>query len=315
MQTMPRLLVHHLHIARAFLLLLAPLLACCQPLRPHVPIVTSRPVNFVTSSSGQRVHVERFGQHGSPVVLIHGFCSSTYSFRLLAPLLARYHRVFALDLNGFGYTQRPHNPDAYDLDGQAELVRATLDRLDLDKVDLVGHSFGSVVAHRVAEMQPRRVGRLVLISPATSVAPMPLAMRFPPARYLMYPFLRLYLSSPRRYQSLLEDAFHKPDMPRLADSEVYRNQLLVEGLSDAYHGFGRAMNAKMTSVLPAGDLLRQPILIVAGQHDKLVPLATIRSSTTHLRKAKLVVFDDCGHSAPEEAPDKTARVIERFLTP
>jgi pimeloyl-ACP methyl ester carboxylesterase len=295
------------------LLFFVPLLACCQPLRPYAPIVTSRPVNFVTSSSGQRIHVERLGRHGSPVVLIHGFCSSTHSFRLLAPRLARHHRVFAIDLNGFGYTQRPHDPAAYDLEGQAALVRETLDRLGLGKVDLVGHSFGSVVALRVAEMQPRRVGRLVLISPASSVAPMPLVMRFPPARHLMYPFMRLYLSSPRAYQSLLKGAYHQPNMPRLADSEVYRNQLLVEGFHDAYHGFGHAMNSKIGGVLSAGDEVRQPVLILAGRHDQIVPLPMIRSATAHLRRAKLVVLDNCGHSAMEEAPARTAREIHRFL--
>ncbi len=270
-------------------------------------------MNFITSSSGQRIHVERFGQHGSPIVLIHGFCSSTYVFRLLAPRLAQNHRVYALDLNGFGYTERPHDRAAYDLDGQANLVRETLDRLNLGQVDLVGHSFGAVVALRVAEMQPRRVGRLVLMSPATSTAPMPRLMRFPPARYAMYPFVRLYLSSPRAYQSLLKSAYHQPGMPSLADSEVYRNQLLVQGFHDAYNGFGHAMNSKAGDVLPAGDAVRQPILVVAGRYDQLVPLSTIRSTTTHLRQAKLVVFDDCGHSLTEEAPDKAARVINRFL--
>ncbi|MES2658010.1 MAG: alpha/beta hydrolase [Verrucomicrobiota bacterium] len=267
----------------------------------------------MTSPSGQRIHVQRFGTRGSPLILIHGFCSSAHSFRLLAPRLARHHRVYVIDLNGFGYTQRPHDAAAYQLDGQAALVSETVDRLGLGKVDLVGHSFGSVVALRFAELHPAAVGRLALISPATSIAPMPLLMRFPPARYLMYPFLRLYLSSPRAYQSLLKGAYHQPNLPRLADSEVYRNQLLVEGLSDAYHGFGQAMNVKMTGVLPAGDALRQPVLIVAGQHDRIVPLATIRSTTTHLHKARLVVFDDCGHSAMEEAPEKTAREIHRFL--
>ena len=301
-----------LQMLRACLCILGSMLGACQPLRPFAPVVTSRPVNFVTSSAGQRIHVEHFGRHGSPIVLIHGFCASSYCFRLLAPRLARDHRVYALDLNGFGYTQRPHDPAAYDLDGQAALVRETLDRLGLGKADLVGHSFGAVVALRVAEMQPRRVGRLVLISPATTIAPMPALMRFPSARYLMYPIMRLYLSSPRAYLWLLRGAFHHPDRLRLADSEVYRNQLLVEGFTDAYNGFGRAMNSK-PGVLPTGDAVRQPVLIIAGRHDMLVPLDTIRSSTAHLPQAKLVVFEDCGHSAAEEAPDKTARQIDRFL--
>jgi pimeloyl-ACP methyl ester carboxylesterase len=222
--------------------------------------------------------------------------------------------VFAIDLNGFGYTQRPRESEAYGLDGQATLVMDALDRLGLKRVDLIGHSFGSVVALRVAEMQPRRVRRLALISPATSIAPMPLLMRFAPARQLMYPVLRLYLSSPRAYQRLLRGAYHQPGMPRLADSEVYRNQLLVQGFNDAYHGFGRAMNSKFTAILPAGEAVKKPILILAGRHDQLVPLPTIQATATRLKHAKMVILEDCGHSAMEEAPDKTARHIHRFLT-
>lgn len=294
-------------------LLILPLLAACQPLRPYAPIVTSRPVNFVTLPAGQRVHVERYGQHGPPILLIHGFCASTYCFRHLAPQLARDHRVFAIDLNGFGYTQRPGDPEAYNLDGQARLVIETAKQLKLDRVHLVGHSFGAVVALRAAELDPQRCDRLVLTCPAASVG-LPLVMRFTPTRYLLYPFVRLQLSSPEGFRATARNAFHQPGLPTLEDSEVCRNLLLVEGFTDAYHGFGHAIDPKPGKQLPAGENLRKPILVIAGRHDRIIPLDLVRSTTRHLHHPELVILENSGHAAMEEEPRAMARHIRRFLS-
>ncbi len=299
-------------LLRHSLVLLITLLASCQPLRPYAPIVTSKPVNFVTLTGGQRVHVERYGHRGPAVLLIHGFCASSYCFRHLAPELARDHRVFAIDLNGFGYTERPRDPAAYDLDGQARLVNETTQKLGLTRVNFVGHSFGAVVALRAAELEPRRCDRLVLACPASSVG-LPALLRFTPTRYLLYPFVRMQLSSPQAFRAAASTAFYQPGLPTLEDSEVFRNQLLVEGFPDAYHGFGRAIDPEPGKQLPAGENLRKPILVIAGRHDRVIPLGNVRSTTRHLHHPQLVILENSGHGAMEEEPRAMARYIRRFI--
>jgi len=282
-------------------------------LRPYAPIVTSRPVNFVTLPGGQRVHVERYGDRGAPILLIHGFGASTYCFRHLGPELARDHRVFAIDLNGFGYTERPDDTEAYNLDGQARLVIETARQLQLDRVHLVGHSFGAVVALRAAELDPRRCDQLVLACPASSIG-LPAVMRFTPTRYLLYPFVRIQLSSPAAFRAAARTAFYQPGLPAPEDSEVIRNQLLVEGFTEAYHGFGHAIDPEPGKRLPAGENLRKPILVMAGRHDRIIPLGLVRSTTRHLHRPKLVVLENSGHAAMEEEPRAMAREIRRFLS-
>src|SRR3989442_15747988 len=98
---------------------------------------------------------------GPAVVLIHGFGAHTFSFRYLIPDLAKDHRVVALDLKGFGYSERPKKSD-YSLSAQARLVVRLMDTLGIESAALVGHSMGGEVAMRVAAGWPQRVERLVL---------------------------------------------------------------------------------------------------------------------------------------------------------
>ena len=111
-----------------------------EQLEPHS---AGAPGSFLDIDS-LRIHYVEAGQ-GPPVVLIHGWNASTFSFRYTIPELARHHRVVALDLKGYGYSGRPAKGD-YSLTAQAELVRRLMDRLDIHRADVIGHSMGGAVA-------------------------------------------------------------------------------------------------------------------------------------------------------------------------
>ena len=76
-----------------------------------------------------RIHYERWGERGTPVVLVHGFAESTLAWSLTAPELARTHRVYALDLPGFGYSGYTGR---YILDDEVAALAAFLEALDID---------------------------------------------------------------------------------------------------------------------------------------------------------------------------------------
>src|SRR2546426_12476077 len=109
---------------------------------------------------GVRVHYIERGT-GPAIVMVHGFGGHTFSFRKLMPDLAREHRVVALDLKGFGYSERPKNGD-YSLGAQARLVLGAMDALGTSTATLIGHSMGGEVVMRVANLAPDRVERLIL---------------------------------------------------------------------------------------------------------------------------------------------------------
>ena len=111
------------------------------------------------------MHVERYGHGGAPIVLIHGFGTSGFLWRNIAPEIALANRTaFAIDLFGYGESDRPFDAD-FGIAAQAELVDRALTALRLPKARVVGVDLGGCVALRLAASRPERVERLLLINP------------------------------------------------------------------------------------------------------------------------------------------------------
>lgn len=106
----------------------------------------------------------RAGTGDTTVVFIHGFGESLFSFRAEFDRLALRYRVVALDVPGFGLSDKPSGP--YDLGTQTDRLSSFLDRWTTGPVVLVGHSMGGELAAALALRRPARIVALVLISPA-----------------------------------------------------------------------------------------------------------------------------------------------------
>jgi 2-hydroxymuconate-semialdehyde hydrolase len=222
--------------------------------------------------------------------------------------------VVAVDLNGFGFTERPRDAEAYTLDGQVELVRRVMARLDLGRADVVGHSYGGYLAMRLARDHPQRVRRLVLISPALNMqVPASGVLRSAVFRQAAYPLFRLLVSDRDRFARLLARAYHRQELLDGVRIWEYQRRLLVEGLGPAYRGFGESLESLGDDPVRLSEL-DVPLLVVGARHDAVVPLASLRIA---LRKdgavAPLEVLDHSGHSAPEEEPERLAELVGRFL--
>jgi pimeloyl-ACP methyl ester carboxylesterase len=139
-----------------------------------MPIIRQRGLAF---------HVQTVGA-GPPVVLLHGLLvgSLTSWYFTAAPRLARAHRVFMYDLRGHGKSERPRT--GYDLGTMAADLDALLDDFTAEPATLVGHSWGALVALRLALKRPERVARLALVEaplPAAQVGELGEFIRRPPA--------------------------------------------------------------------------------------------------------------------------------------
>src|SRR5215213_10351204 len=116
------------------------------------------------SVDGAHVHYQEFGDPSKPtIVLIHGYTASLYVWKTTAPMLADagFH-VIALDLLGFGYSDKPSWFD-YAISSQARIVARFMNRLGIGRATIVGSSYGGAVAATLALDYPERVEKLVLV--------------------------------------------------------------------------------------------------------------------------------------------------------
>ncbi|WP_321874208.1 alpha/beta fold hydrolase [Burkholderia ubonensis] len=117
-------------------------------------------VHHTIEANGIRQHYVEAGE-GPTVVLLHGFPETYYAWRHQIPILAQQFRVIAPDLRGYGATDKP--AAGYDKRTMANDLRALLDKLDIDRIALVGHDRGARVATRFAKDHPDRLDRLVVM--------------------------------------------------------------------------------------------------------------------------------------------------------
>jgi pimeloyl-ACP methyl ester carboxylesterase len=285
--------------------------AGCVSLTPYAEAVRHLPAGELREIGGQRVRVVERGE-GAPLVLLHGFGASAASWRLVVPELARSRRVIALDLHGFGYTERPRERAAYTLEGQAALVLALLDHLGIERADLAGHSYGGGLALLLAARHPERVRALVLVDTTRPEYGRARRSRLAAFRPLTELFARTVLLRPATVRRALERAVADP--ARVTDELVrlYLEPLGIEGAVDAYVGLTAPSPGPPP---PPVDLaaIGQPALVVWGEEDRLIGVRWGRELARTLPRAELVVFPQTGHLPPEERPAELAAAIESFL--
>jgi pimeloyl-ACP methyl ester carboxylesterase len=126
-------------------------------LSPSVPGITHR----LASVNGTELHYVAAGSSGSPILLVHGFPETWWTFRKLIPLLATTHRVFAVDLRGFG--DSANAPGDYDSRVTAEDLHHLIMGLDVGPVHLAGQDISGATVFRLAVTHPENVASLTAI--------------------------------------------------------------------------------------------------------------------------------------------------------
>jgi pimeloyl-ACP methyl ester carboxylesterase len=264
------------------------------------------------------LHAVEQGQ-GSPVVLLHGLGGSVYSWRFIAPALARRHRVIAIDLKGFGSSDKAFD-QAYSAADQARLVARFLQRRGLTGVTLVGHSFGGQVALLTAlelkARDPARISRLVLIdAPALpqQLSPIVALMQAP-----IVPYALLTLTPPGLVTRLALTPSPMVPVRRSytnTDADAYAAPFEDPAARHAYIQTSRQIAPpNLSQIVRHYPALRQPTLLVWCARDEVVPVATGRALARMLRNARLDELDGCNHSPPDENPYGLLRSLTRFLT-
>lgn len=251
------------------------------------------------------------------VVLIHGLAASTFSFRHNIAPLAEHFTVYALDLKGFGASDKPLV--GYGLDDLRDHVTGFLDAVGVDHAVIVGNSMGGEVAIRFALEHPERVDALVLIDPAGFLRWLdtPLEGRMvtvaPGVGELLTAPLPLQRRATRR---VMERYLHKVYYnPALVTPEVVDGYYLPMARAAGSRGFLARMRAHdWGGVAERIPEIAAPTLLLWGEEDRLIPLSHAERFREALPQAKVITYPACGHNPHAELPERVNHDITAFIS-
>jgi pimeloyl-ACP methyl ester carboxylesterase len=258
---------------------------------------------------GVRVHYTDEGS-GPPVVLIHGFASSLGTWTGVRKALARDHRVIALDLKGFGLTDRPEGD--YSPQAQADLVLGLLGALGVDEpVALVAHSWGSGVALSIALKEPKKVTRIALYDAWVYEEQVPMTFLWSRAGGMGEFLIGAFYDE--RSDDKIAIAFHDKKFVTEELIETVEEQLARPGTKAAALAAIRGQRYEdLQRLYPKVD---KPVLLLWGREDRVTPLSVGERLLKDLPNAKLEVYPACGHFPMLEAHRPSTRDLVAFLAP
>ena len=289
-------------------------LASCAPMMAlHDTEVEYKTVN--TPSGPLRLAVVDRGK-GRPILLLHGFATSSFTWQAIAPQLSKNHRVIAVDLRGFGASDKPLD-DHYSVFDQADAIAAFIEQENLKDLTIIGHSFGGgitlALALKSAEQPQSRLRNIVLIDSIAYKQPMPIFFRLLQIPMLGEVSMTLVPPEVQAAQGLRLAYYDRDKITSRAVAE-YANTLYSPASKHALiKTVEQIIPPNIEEISDRYKTIKLPTLVLWCKDDKVVPAIFGRRLRADITTSELVVFDHCGHMPQEEKPEDTARAIEAFL--
>jgi 2-hydroxymuconate-semialdehyde hydrolase len=229
------------------------------------------------------------------------------NWRLVMPELAKQRRVVALDMLGFGYTERPAD-QVYNMERWVTHAIDLLDTLEIEQTDLVGNSFGGALALALAIRHPQRVRRLVLMGsvgvPFEITPGLDAVWGYEPSFETMRRLLDVFAYD----RSLVND-----ELARLRYEASIR-----PGFQESFAAMFPAPRQRWVDAMasPEADIRALPheTLIIHGREDEVIPLQTSLTLAQWIDNAQLHVFGHCGHWTQIEHSERFTKLVSDFLT-
>lgn len=263
---------------------------------------------WITVNKIRTRYLEASPSNQKCVLFIHGLGSLAERWLDIPLALSLYYRTIAVDLPGFGMSDKPSPPDMhYTIEEYAQFIQQLIQGLRLadGSTNIVGHSLGGYIAAEVAIRYKRLVDRLVLVdSSGTLGGPTPLLRQY--FEVAMNPTRE---SVRRVFENLVADPVRIPDL--LVDAFIYR--ISLPGSKNAFKlAYENSVNTRIGK-----ERLRQldgiKTLIIWGKQDKLIPLSYCSEFETTITGSRVEVIEDAGHAPFAEKPALACELIRRFL--
>ncbi len=284
---------------------------------PTVEGVTHRWVE----ARGLRFHVAEAGSGDDPVLLLHGWPQHWYEWRDLMPALADRHRVLAMDLRGFGWSDAPRR--GYEKENLATDVLAVLDELGLERVKLVGHDWGGWVGFLLCLRAPERFDRYLALNIPTPWIQMrkalPHSWRLVYQQLILAPWIGYFAHRGKRFVRMALRAGGAD--PRFWDERtlsIFADNLAEPSRAKAAVQMYRVFNLReLVPILRgryADKRLTVPTRMLFGTDDAAIHTDMLAGYESHVDDMEIEFVPGCGHFIADERPELVAERARAFFT-
>lgn len=247
---------------------------------------------------------------GPDLILLHGIGASTFIWRRLIPLLKEKYRVTAIDMPGFGRSQKVLDFDL-NLDSMSDFLVNFLSDIGIEKFDIVGSSMGGAIALWIAKKYPAKCGRVLTIAAATHKS------------LLRYPTLGLKILTPLHF------FINKKTMLVAVRNVIKQKDLITDELVNGYllpfRDRGEAWRSFLSAMAIVGDPRMPQELqelnshatfrnkILWGDQDSVVPKWVQDELKQVLPRSEFEILPGLGHHPFEDDPEKVSMIIQKFF--
>ncbi|MEQ8672106.1 MAG: alpha/beta hydrolase [Aggregatilineales bacterium] len=259
------------------------------------------PTQFLTVDGGKLAYSEHGTADGEAIFFIHGWMESRLNWKTTLTFLEADYRCIAVDLLGFGQSEKPADGD-YSIAAQGERIVALADALGIDKFRVIGHSMGGTIALYIAAViAPERVVQVVSLAGVVSGRLHPLTLQTG-VRLARLPLSILtgIIKATRgfRHQKWLAHQQFKASFYDITSLpfelwQDWRDATYLDGIAIPMKRAAEAILS--TDITPILKDIRCPALAIFGRHDHVVFPSDGELVAEHVPQGRLIMYEDCGH--------------------
>jgi pimeloyl-ACP methyl ester carboxylesterase len=271
------------------------------------------PDSLFVDVDGVRTRYVAMGTGEKAIVFIHGFSSSLYTWRECLEPLSQQYKVYALDLKGFGFSEKPVSE--YTVDAYVDFLIHFMNELEIPAATLCGNSMGGNIAWRAALKYPDRVEKLILVDASgypSNHGGMPFLLRLgrlPGMGELFGAFV-----SRSQVRSSLESAYFNDSDVSDRTVDAYYYSLRTEGAMHAVLARLRRSPDETEEWHKKIPQIKTPTLIIWGKEDTWVVPQNADRFHKDIEGSKLVTIPNCGHLPQEETPMEFVMAVLDFMS-
>ena len=276
-------------------------------------------------TNGIKLHVVMAGpKDGQPVVLLHGFPEFWYGWRKQIPALAKVgYRVIVPDQRGYNLSDKPKGIKAYSLDKLADDITGLIDALGYDKVHLIGHDWGAVVAWAVAIWHPERLHKLGILNVPHPAVMINYLRRGDPEQVrrswyifaFQIPWLPEYFLRKNDWRNgdrILRGSSKRRSFTR-EDVAEYKKTWSQPGAMTAMLNWYRAAVRYLPKLLKDGRV-NIPAMMIWGMKDVALSHRMARPSIDYCDEGSLVLFEEATHWVQHDEAEAVNQLLIEFLS-